>query len=174
MKNNFADLESLMETTNNNEIVEKELAEEEAKIIADAQKKIEKTRESRRAQIAKKVQEREAAALTKAQKKAKAQEIVEKSGCKSVNELLKAVLPLVSPMSLKKIMNPAAVKKVKASSRRGPGNGLTKEERINILKMKNSGVSPAEIAKKYGIAVNTVYNVKNKLSAEELKLAEKS
>ncbi len=148
-----------MENTDNTQQIDKELEALKEKLLADARKKIEKKSEALRAKIAKQVAARAACAQSKAELKAKALEVVAKSGFKNAAELLRAITPAL-PLSDRRKLGVTAPKQ--AVTRRGPGKGLTPEERAEIYRLRQEGASAKEVAERFHLAVNTVYNMGKK------------
>lgn len=143
-----------------NSTIEEKIAAFEAAELAKIQKRIERKKVALREKYEKEIELRLQAEKARAEALEKLSELPQQLGYGSVAELVRALGELLSPKERSKIFEESKKKQLCLKNRRGPGNGLSSEERAEIAKLRGENVSTAEIAKRFRISVNTVYSIK--------------
>lgn len=138
-----------------NSTIEEKIAAFEAAELAKIQKKIERKKLALREKYEKEIEQERA----RAEAMEKLSELPQQLGYKSVADLVRALGMLLSPKERSKIFAESK-KEVSSKNRRGPGNGLSDDERAEIAKLRGENVPTTEIAKRFRISVNTVYSIK--------------
>lgn len=148
-----------MEDIDINSKIEQKIALYKANEYAKIEKRAQRKEAALRKKIAKEIEARRQAEKSRAEAMEKLADLPRQCGYKNVSELIRALGMLLTEKQRAKVF--AANDKVPAkSTRRGPGNGLSDEERAEIAKMRTEGIATAEIAKKFNVSVNTVYSIK--------------
>lgn len=147
----------------NNEIdskINEQIAAFEAAELAKAQEKIERKKAAIRARLEKEMEEKREREQAVAALQEKLAKLPEELGYTSMVDLVRDLGKLLSPQQRGKLFAVEKKPEGKKCARRGPGNGLSDEERAEIAKLRAEGVSTKELAAKFNISVNTVYGIK--------------
>lgn len=148
-----------MDNTDMNSSIEEQVAAYQAAELAKVQEKIERKAAALREKLEKKMEALRQAEQAQAEAMEKLASLPQQYGYASVADLIRALGTLLSDKERAKIFAPGK-KAVCSKTRRGPGNGLSDEERAEIARLRAEKVPTKEIAKKFNISVNTVYSIR--------------
>lgn len=153
-----------MENTDINSAIEEKVAAYQAAELAKVQEKIERKAAALREKLAKEIEARRQAEQAQAEAMEKLAALPQQCGYSNAADLIRALSVLLTDKERAKLF--AAPKKQACKTRRGPGNGLSDEERAEIAKLRAENVPTTEIAKKFNISINTVYSIKKAEAAQ--------
>lgn len=142
-----------------NSTIEEKIAAFEAAELAKIQKRIERKKLALREKYEKEIELRQQAEKAREEAMEKLSALPQQLGYESVADLVRALGMLLSKKERSKIFAESK-KEVCSKNRRGPGNGLSAEERAEIAKLRGENVPTTEIAERFRISVNTVYSIK--------------